>query len=67
MNGNKQLAQEMAVGGSSGWASKNHLTKADLFRQIVWEVAGFVGLVGVLYLYCAITEKRDRSQKIGNR
>lgn len=67
MNGNKQLAQEMAVDGSGGWARKNHLTKADLLRQFVWEAAGFVGLMAVSYLWYAILGKRGRSQKVGKR
>lgn len=61
MNGNKQLAQDMAVDRSSGWARKIYLTKADLFRQFVWEAASFVGLMGMggggLYLYYATTGK----------
>jgi hypothetical protein len=63
MNGNKQLAQEMAVNGSSGWARWDHLTKADIFKQFAWEAAGFVGLIGVSYIYYAITGKERPKTK----
>lgn len=63
MNGNKQLAQERAVDGSGGLASKNYLTKVDPFRQFVWEVASFVGLMGMSYIYYAITGKERPKPK----
>ncbi len=63
MNGNKQLAQEMAVDGSGGWARKHHITKVDPFGQFVWEVASFVGLMGMSYIYYAITRKERPKPK----